>query len=932
MLRRANRRVGAGLEKLRVGLFHGCAWGSRLLILALVVLTPWFYGGVQWQAELIIVGVSALIAVMTLIAVLASSRRAGHPAQLTYFLLAMLLLGLAQCVSLPASLSGRLSSQAFIDDAHQMIEGRPEPVNQQPPDAILQKPLERTISVCPSRSRAALAVLAAAVIVLWSSSMFFASRRWAIVLVATLAITGLINAGLGIIQRVAWNGWSLLKFPKESFYSTFVLRSSAADYFAVVLGAVLVILGLAYRNQKRKRRQEYRVTYPSDSFGSRIRTRLEDVFIDLDTLAVACLCSVAFLFVSAFATYSRGGTIAVLGAGVAALSLTLGTKNGAARSFMTIIFLMLAATSLLMFFDLDDQLVKRFDELNRVAYEREDGRLEVWRYTLSAIAWYWLTGSGLCTYQFALLPFHSGPSEVWFQHAENLYLEVFLEFGLVGLVVMIAAIAMLFRDLLRESIARREDLLLPGAAFAMFALVLHSCVDFSLILPGIFLPAVALLGAFDGRVRREDAEQRYRESHPHASGDARRRVSMEEHQTSRRAWHERHVWRLVVGLAVPLTCLFAQWRGLEPLRGFAGAEALNVEFERLEKEASKVELESEPLEDLKQASARLTQTYPRNPEVQLLAGRIELLALRCEMFKEFVVSQDSHINKWELTHPQATLMFLNVQTEDPRVRALQQRIASSASRAEHLENGVAHFATTLATCPMDGRAAWGLYLCGLGQLPSQDEQLAGNLLMLLARNNSQTLFKAGLAAVASGTSGTPERELGKRLLAMSIDLQKRTVVQRIPVALPYLSAEEGLTMVPTDDVVLCAKTAQSVHGVSPIGRDLADRLLALIGADLSNAVPQDNAGLTALLWAAEQLDDKPLAIRLLHRMLVSGLDTPENRFHLAHLLYDAGQILEAISVLDGVTTSRGATPAMVAEAKQLQDKWRREWTKLNKRL
>ncbi len=302
---------------------------------------------------------------------------------------------------------------------------------------------------------------------------------------------------MALVIAIAINGWPMpfwelsnvwpgtigrcSNFPRQ-LLCNFVSRSSAADLFLSALGAMLVLLGVTYQNRKKSRRKEFQLTYPGSSMLGKIRNRMEDIFINMDSWSVACLLGSVFLSFSLLATYSRGGAMAALGGCVATLILTLGTTERTVRSLLTVGCLIAVAIAMLAFFDLDETLFQRFDQLNEVAYEGRDGRLTVWGYTFSALGWYWLFGSGLCTYQFALLPFHDRGPSIWFQHAENLYLEIFVEFGGLGLICALVGANKLLRDLFREASRKREDFLLPGAAFVVFAFLLHSLVDFSLIL------------------------------------------------------------------------------------------------------------------------------------------------------------------------------------------------------------------------------------------------------------------------------------------------------------------------------------------------------------------------------------------------------------------------------------------------------------------
>ena len=76
----------------------------------------------------------------------------------------------------------------------------------------------------------------------------------------------------------------------------------------------------------------------------------------------------------------------------------------------------------------------RMDSVNQEAYLLNNGRIDVWRMILSAPSC-WIPGCGLGNFHLAILPtYRQGPS-AWFYHAENVYIELLAEFGLLGFAI-----------------------------------------------------------------------------------------------------------------------------------------------------------------------------------------------------------------------------------------------------------------------------------------------------------------------------------------------------------------------------------------------------------------------------------------------------------------------------------------------------------------
>ncbi|MGN6545408.1 MAG: O-antigen ligase family protein, partial [Aureliella sp.] len=392
------------LDAVRPGLHQAASWSARLLLLAMVAAAPWYYGSARWPAQVVIVYASLALAALTWLSVVTAPRSSGKCARLVYCMLAFLLLIALQLVHVPSALAPFVS-------AVQRVVGDTTTASAATPIEWLDPARYNTVSILPEQTRASLAVFCAAVVAVWSASVLFVTWRWATALAITIAVSGTLNAFLGLVQAVSWNDWTLLPRLSESSFSTFVSRNSAATYFASVTGSILTLLGVAYRSQKRRRRQEYRVTYPATNWLGRLRNRAEDVFIDLNSMAVVCISAATFMIAATLATLSRGGTIACIGAGLVTLCLSLGTRGSFVRAAAVAAVVGAAVIGMLTFLDLDTGLINRMDQINEAAYTGKDGRLIAWGYTLRSLAWYWPMGSGYGTFHFALLPFHdSGPN------------------------------------------------------------------------------------------------------------------------------------------------------------------------------------------------------------------------------------------------------------------------------------------------------------------------------------------------------------------------------------------------------------------------------------------------------------------------------------------------------------------------------------------
>jgi O-antigen ligase len=111
-------------------------------------------------------------------------------------------------------------------------------------------------------------------------------------------------------------------------------------------------------------------------------------------------------------------------------------------------------------------------------------RFELWKDTLPAIGQFWPVGSGMGTYRAAFLPHErlEVVDQTWPVRAHNDYLELALEAGLPGLVLLLIAATVVVKMAVtawkNATLADRPQLLFAIAALSVIAL--HSIVDYPL--------------------------------------------------------------------------------------------------------------------------------------------------------------------------------------------------------------------------------------------------------------------------------------------------------------------------------------------------------------------------------------------------------------------------------------------------------------------
>lgn len=142
--------------------------------------------------------------------------------------------------------------------------------------------------------------------------------------------------------------------------------------------------------------------------------------------------------------------------------------------------------------------------LDRFDTDLEAGRLERWPYVIRAAQAFGSWGTGLGSFDPVFRAFEPLKllSPVYFNQAHNEYLQIWLEAGLLGLVILGCALVWLVAETWRVW-SNPSTALGRAASVALGAIVLHSAVDYPLRHEAVLVPFALLIAilAADGRAR-----------------------------------------------------------------------------------------------------------------------------------------------------------------------------------------------------------------------------------------------------------------------------------------------------------------------------------------------------------------------------------------------------------------------------------------------
>jgi tetratricopeptide (TPR) repeat protein len=147
-----------------------------------------------------------------------------------------------------------------------------------------------------------------------------------------------------------------------------------------------------------------------------------------------------------------------------------------------------------------------------------ESKFGAWKSAAGMTLDYPVLGIGRGAFEPVFTGVHVSSNERIYSHVENEYLQAVVDWGYLGVSLLLAAFALLLRLIWRQWDGRAWSL---GAAGGLVVLAAHGTVDFGLELPGVALSAILLLGALsrpDLTKLATDAHRRIRASRAIAVG------------------------------------------------------------------------------------------------------------------------------------------------------------------------------------------------------------------------------------------------------------------------------------------------------------------------------------------------------------------------------------------------------------------------------
>lgn len=250
--------------------------------------------------------------------------------------------------------------------------------------------------------------------------------------VATLtAIYGIYQYVFGDVYAQAWLDSEMFEDIKMRVYSTLENPNVYGEYLLLVIP---MMVGLLWTEKGWKKK----------------------IFL----FACVCISGLALVL-----TFSRGCWLGILFA-LAILAVIIDKR-----------FVWLGVVLLLSFpFILPDTIINRFMSIGNMQDSSTSYRVYIWMGTLAMLKDYWLSGVGMGITSFnTIYPLYSYHN-ISAPHSHNLYLQVVVEYGIVGFITMVGVMYNYFKEIVR-SLNAKKNIVLSGLMSGMLGFLLQSMTD-----------------------------------------------------------------------------------------------------------------------------------------------------------------------------------------------------------------------------------------------------------------------------------------------------------------------------------------------------------------------------------------------------------------------------------------------------------------------
>ncbi len=456
-------------------------WMSLIVAVATVCILPWLLGGAIPKARLVLQVGTTAAAALTLLARLFSRRSFSMPPIGTWLLLGMAGVGIVQLQPWMPSAISRMNHSVH-PEFRDYLPKTPAASSEQFADlpAGLQQSPADSGSVAPAMTRRHIAQWVAVALLLCIVSDSLTKGRQLIWILGLMSLNASLLTILSLQQLFNTGSRGLAEpwiISKTLPFGSFVNPNNASGWLlvhaAMAIGLVIVVWG---RNPATGWSRSFHKPSWQDQIFEAVAV-VQHRIASLNNLQILSIATVVLLLTGVAATMSRSGIVA----GISCLVVCAASRMQLRKSLLLLIPFSILLGSVSIFltaFELDTLVLAELTTLKDPVSE-STSRLLHWSDSLGSIRDFPFLGSGQGGYAWSTLPYQRRNSTAWFMNADNQYVEILVESGLIGFTLFAGfGILLTFQSMqliLKQKKAKAEEgLWTYGTALGMAGMAMMS--------------------------------------------------------------------------------------------------------------------------------------------------------------------------------------------------------------------------------------------------------------------------------------------------------------------------------------------------------------------------------------------------------------------------------------------------------------------------
>ena len=505
---------------------------------------------------------------------------------------------------------------------------------------------QETISVYPPATRKRLVDLLLATGFFFAAAGLLTDRRSITFTMIAISAVGVCLSGFGIVQKLSFSGkiygvYELLY--GGSPFGPYVNGNNASGFLLITFAGILFFVAnqlfIWGRKKSGSKRSPDLLASPEWGQESRQRKSIFSSIIEVVSIVepkhLYFLTLVAVIVAGICMTFSRSGIVAMLAVALVVFSLIARTQLKASLALAA--FILVAGMSLVVYIDTGDQFTSELESLSEVD-ATTDARFLHWGdaipFAMDNLPW----GVGNGTYRYVSPYFQTFFYPRTFAHAESLYVETFVELGIVGLALVILAILMLAYSsivLIRRDDEFDRSLGIVGLG-ALIGQAAISVLDFGLYQPPSSILMATMMGMVAGRAAQITVLDRS------SVGSAESSKSETSISASRRGLSKAlQVCLAVVLLLCTAWAIYASY-GIESTKL---ASRKITYFERMNKRTDATKLVSLDADNIQALLDTARAIDPDDADVLIQLGELKVAQARLAVFRDTQADVDQQIKE-----------------------------------------------------------------------------------------------------------------------------------------------------------------------------------------------------------------------------------------------------------------------------------------------